>query len=876
MPEYLAPGVYVEEIQTGNKPIEGVSTSTTGLVGITERGPVNVPQLVTSFGEYQRLFGGHLPAAEFTDGSGRIHAYLPHAVEGFFVNGGKRAYITRVLPDIATPATRELFFVDSANTNAGETVLLRAAQQGSGTALSQPLIYALDPTDISVGDHVRIGDGSRAEYRVVANISTTQRHVALDFPLHFAHAATVAVAAGSIVDDTTNYTTNPLFTVVNATAVGATEVVVTGADATVLVSLPGPGGTQLMAFRAPGATNDAAEYAFAIAAEIVTGTQVRLTLATPLRRAYAVNDEAVAIEVPSGTATTLALAANGGDLLIYPVSVSGAFVEATPPLSATARALVIDAGSAQQEVHGIGALSTLDLAVPAYTVYPAGSTGQLVSVADDDRTITGALTAGPVLTLDRVDGLALGMSLIFDIGAGETGIVAAIDPTASSITLSAPFSAAPASAAVAVPPKELVSDAAAGAVSIALNDRLGISAGDVLRIGTDEIVIVSDVVGVRGAPPDAGALLLDQPLRAAHPSTTQLRRQIASVSGARQPVSLVLAAADGAESLLVNDGTSYASGDVLRLSLPDGSQVFHRLSANAVAQTPGEIELDRALDYSHVAGLPLVERDRLLEVRALDAGAWGNRLLVACREETAGLAAHAEVVDANPPPGPGMFSSLQVSTITGLEAGSIIELLDANGVTLDLPLLKARLVDRTTRLVVLDAPGLQAAHMTAHNNALLAGTHLRLRSREFSLMVMLRQRPDPAVPSRDENLLDQEVFRNLSMDPRHSRYVMRVVGATFTAGNDEDDLGIPLRRWDRRSEGASSYVRVLDLAAPADREAIRLGPEALVDVLPSGLTRPARHPLSLAATMRSDLVRTTRCTSASTTTSPRSAPVCTR
>lgn len=43
MPEYLAPGVYVEEIQTGNKPIEGVSTSTTGLVGITERGPVNVP-----------------------------------------------------------------------------------------------------------------------------------------------------------------------------------------------------------------------------------------------------------------------------------------------------------------------------------------------------------------------------------------------------------------------------------------------------------------------------------------------------------------------------------------------------------------------------------------------------------------------------------------------------------------------------------------------------------------------------------------------------------------------------------------------------------------------------------------------------------------
>jgi len=231
-------------------------------------------------------------------------------------------------------------------------------------------------------------------------------------------------------------------------------------------------------------------------------------------------------------------------------------------------------------------------------------------------------------------------------------------------------------------------------------------------------------------------------------------------------------------------------------------------------------------------------------VRALDAGAWGNRLLIACRDEASGLAGNSEVVDANPPPGPGMFSSLQVSTVTGLESGGIIELLDVAGAPLGLPLLKARLVDRATRLVVLDAPGLEAAHMTAHNNAQLAGTRLRLRSREFSLFVMLRQRPDPAVPSRDDNLLDQEVFRNLSMDPRHSRYVMRVLGATFTAGNPNDDLDIPLRRWDRRSEGGSSYVRVLDLGAAADREAIRLGPEALVDVLPSGITRPARHPLA--------------------------------
>ncbi|MUV56386.1 hypothetical protein [Halogeometricum sp. CBA1124] len=53
MPEYLSPGVYIEEIETGAMPIEGVGTSTAGFVGPTERGPVE-PQLVTSFADYQR------------------------------------------------------------------------------------------------------------------------------------------------------------------------------------------------------------------------------------------------------------------------------------------------------------------------------------------------------------------------------------------------------------------------------------------------------------------------------------------------------------------------------------------------------------------------------------------------------------------------------------------------------------------------------------------------------------------------------------------------------------------------------------------------------------------------------------------------------
>ena len=57
MPEYLAPGVYVEEIATGPVPIEGVSTSTAGFVGLSERGP-SEPRLVTSWIDFQRWYGG--------------------------------------------------------------------------------------------------------------------------------------------------------------------------------------------------------------------------------------------------------------------------------------------------------------------------------------------------------------------------------------------------------------------------------------------------------------------------------------------------------------------------------------------------------------------------------------------------------------------------------------------------------------------------------------------------------------------------------------------------------------------------------------------------------------------------------------------------
>ena len=91
MPEYLSPGVYLEEFEIGAKPIEGASTSTAGFLGMTERGPLNQPTLVTSFAEYQRIFGGYLNKDDYGD-----KRFLPYAVEGFFSNGGQRVYVSRV------------------------------------------------------------------------------------------------------------------------------------------------------------------------------------------------------------------------------------------------------------------------------------------------------------------------------------------------------------------------------------------------------------------------------------------------------------------------------------------------------------------------------------------------------------------------------------------------------------------------------------------------------------------------------------------------------------------------------------------------------------------------------------------------------------
>jgi len=93
MPEYLAPGVFVEETSFRAKSIQGVGTSTTAFVGPTRKGPLGmVSDVITSFGEFERLYGG---LRDLTLGGTATTNVMAHSAKAFFDNGGARLYVAR-------------------------------------------------------------------------------------------------------------------------------------------------------------------------------------------------------------------------------------------------------------------------------------------------------------------------------------------------------------------------------------------------------------------------------------------------------------------------------------------------------------------------------------------------------------------------------------------------------------------------------------------------------------------------------------------------------------------------------------------------------------------------------------------------------------
>jgi phage tail sheath protein FI len=740
MPEYLSPGVYVEEIDTGPKPIEGVSTSTAGMIGLAERGPVNVPILVTGPGDYARWFGGLLDRRLFGD-----NGHMPAAVEGFFRNGGRRLYVTRVVPAGSAQAEMTLHGLRP-GLNQRANALLRGAQIGDGLAAPRELL-ALDNTGLSAGGVVRLGDGSAAEWHSVAAV-TGATALVLSFPLagHLAAGGEVRRYARSLTPGI-----GGPHGLAQAAEPGATAILVTQSGGPALDS-------------AFNLADDLVELALAdrrefrrVSAVVPTGVsnQFRLTLAGALQTGFPVTGTTVTVlqAAPGAPTTTATVAAAAGDIALQ--------------VAATGAGPILEAGPASTgptELRAVASPGRLALARATLAPLPAGTLIEPVQLADDGGTAPTVLTA----------------------------------------------------------------EAARGAVEIALASRAGLDVGEALRIGTgldtEEVVILA-LPGPRAtAGADPGLVVLAHGLRMARATGTQVQLQQALLPPpAARPAGLLLqAAAAGATEILANEIGSYAAGDALRLTTPDGVAYLHRITGST-ASIPQLVTLTLPLARNQPAGAALTQRAALLLVQALDTGSWGDRLLVSAEAEETGLVSRCDATGAIGSTG------LRLSSLAGIEPGTLLEMRGDDGAVIG-PLLQVIALDRSAGRVTLAAPGLDPGQLAA-----IGAGRVPVRSREFRLTVRLRRQDDPAVPSRGEQILDAEVFRYLSMDPRHSRYAVRVLG----------DANGPLRRADRRPEGESAYVRLTDLrTTAADREEVNLGPEALVDRMPSGVTRAARHPLA--------------------------------
>lgn len=141
MPEYLAPGVYVEETSFRAKSIEGVGTSTTAFVGMTRKGPFRAengpqekPELLTSYADFERIYGGY--ADLVLDGAGDRTNFLAHAVLAYFNEGGSRLYVSRVAVINTDPAlgadTARVAVLAGAAPGDPDAVALVARTPGSG------------------------------------------------------------------------------------------------------------------------------------------------------------------------------------------------------------------------------------------------------------------------------------------------------------------------------------------------------------------------------------------------------------------------------------------------------------------------------------------------------------------------------------------------------------------------------------------------------------------------------------------------------------------------------------------------------------------------------------------------------------------------
>ena len=507
---------------------------------------------------------------------------MPQAVEGFFTNGGKRVYIVRVLDSTLAESAAAFLFDRGAETTES-TLLLRAVGENTGTVATPPALYLLDNTVLTgTNPWFRVGDGSSADYVQLDSAAPVldDTHVPLNFPLSRSHEAGKKAEQFTHTVDATYVGT---FSIVTPgpdhpdTTRGTATIAVQGAAADITTLLAST--HQLLEIGASGQ----GEYRFIRSVLPVSTTEASVILDNSLVMAYkhGATVSPLVMVLPAVNAPergVLDLPAVAGDRLLYLVNLNGQFV-------ATTDLVVIDSDDLEnREVRRIGQLFAFTLATGAYDAYAPGSVVEKVTLADDDvKIITNNLVVGATtMNLDDVTGLAIGMKVTIDpTGADhETVTLQAVKPDNANVphgeVTFTPKLANIHNTGIVVAPeaKALTAAAAPGATLIALNNRLGLAEGDLLRLGVspnEEYVLIKHLPSAGGAAPDAGNVLLAEPLRLTHAQSATVRRQHLPVLAALHPTVTALSVAPLATILLVTDGNGFVATDKIRITTPTGA-----------------------------------------------------------------------------------------------------------------------------------------------------------------------------------------------------------------------------------------------------------------------------------------------------------------
>jgi len=791
---YQSPGVYVEEVELGTKPIEGVATNIAGTVGVTVRGPENVPVLITSYPQFTRIFGGHLDSL-----ANPSTWFLPHTVEGFFQNGGQLIYPVRIVADRATRASMTL--MDRGSASAYSSHLVMSAQPGD--------IYALleDITGLGAGSWLRVDDGAGTEYVKLTTAPfpvPVARRQTLRTPTYFGYGTNAQVTQLPAIAPSGL----PTVHLASATVVGANQIRLDG-----------------------------------VPAGLATGDFVRIQSQPPYVDEYAVVETVPAN--PADTTITLrgrvaAPHAINANVDVMAENAVGPTDNLSQGAAQGTSVLVLNGGGiAPGTVIRIGGLPAADVQAGYYTIadfravtlaYPA-----LGDHADGETVREMGFVAGGYVKQLAVDSV-VGASTIrianrAGINVGDW-IQIGIAP-GSEFALVAGVPNAPADVVQLQQPLRLVHH---------LNDQVAQQAmnpGNQTTLlqdlpGGSRMVLLSD-----NDPQFAAAAMVA--IGVASATAPEYGPLEAVLAPAMVELDQTTVPANRFSAGHAPDASAALRQQLFDLEALDRGDWGNELWVTVKDENPPLVQTTSsgAMPASPVplASTSGIEPGALLEVidfsTQLTAATTGGSSEITVSAFAGLVAGDILRIDRNNPE----YATVAVTPISA-------------SVTLTQPLVHAHgareWVDR------MDATGLpkmgKVAQRLGSNQVVFGGGGLAfpvpagavVRSREFQLTVQWIKSGTAGRP----RLVESETYRFLSLDDRHSRYIGNILGSTSG----------PLRLWDRRTEGQSDMVRFTDPATPDETEAdLRLGPDLIFETLPSGRVQPVARRLSGGADLNASI-----------------------